>query len=67
MICLAANIGGKSAVAIMIDEALSSSRNWDAAKMIKEHIAALIQGGGGGQKTFANAGGTDASRLNESN
>ncbi|MBP6625699.1 MAG: alanine--tRNA ligase [Chitinophagaceae bacterium] len=65
LICLAANIGGKSAVAIMLDEALSTSKQWDAAKMIKENIAALIQGGGGGQKTFANAGGTDASRLHE--
>ena len=37
--------------------------NIDAPKMIKEHIAPLIKGGGGGQKTLATAGGTDASQL----
>ena len=32
-------------------------------KIIKEHIAPLIKGGGGGQKTLATAGGQDISQL----
>lgn len=63
--CLAANIGGKSAIAIMMEESLSAANNWDASQWIKSHVAGLIKGGGGGQKTFANAGGQDASRLAE--
>jgi alanyl-tRNA synthetase len=31
--------------------------------MIKEHVAPIIKGGGGGQKTLATAGGQDASNL----
>ena len=34
-------------------------------KIIKEKVAALIRGGGGGQKTLATAGGQDISNLNE--
>jgi len=64
-VVLAANIDGKPAVAIMFDENISSSKNLDASKIIKEHIAPLIKGGGGGQKTLATAGGQDASKLNE--
>jgi alanyl-tRNA synthetase len=33
--------------------------------LIKSHIAPLIKGGGGGQKTLAAAGGQDASQLNQ--
>ncbi|MGZ5248268.1 MAG: DHHA1 domain-containing protein [Flavitalea sp.] len=40
-----------------------SSKGLDAGKIIKEHIAPLIKGGGGGQKTLATAGGQDASNL----
>ncbi|HEX8677639.1 MAG TPA: DHHA1 domain-containing protein, partial [Segetibacter sp.] len=53
----------KASVAIMIDEGVVTGRNLDAIKIIKEHIAPLIKGGGGGQKTFATAGGQDASNL----
>jgi alanyl-tRNA synthetase len=62
VIVLAANTG-KASVAIMIDEGVATGRNLDAIKIIKEHIAPLIKGGGGGQKTFATAGGQDASNL----
>ncbi|MBL7766925.1 MAG: alanine--tRNA ligase [Chitinophagaceae bacterium] len=65
LVCLASNIGGKPSVAIMIDEAYASEKNLDAAKMIKDHVSGLIKGGGGGQKTFANAGGQDAGKLSE--
>ena len=63
LVVLAANIGGKAQVAILIDEKLASSRSLDASEMIKVHVAPLIKGGGGGQKTLATAGGQDVSRL----
>ncbi len=65
VVALAANIDGKASVAIMLDEAVSVSKNLDASKIIKEHIAPLIKGGGGGQKTLATAGGQDVSKLKE--
>ncbi|CAN5519533.1 alanine--tRNA ligase [soil metagenome] len=63
VIVLAANIEGKAAVAVALDEATIAAKNTDAPKIIKEHIAPLIKGGGGGQKTLATAGGQDASNL----
>ena len=65
MIIVAAVIDGKPYVALMIDETLAQAKNWEAPKIIKEHIAPLIKGGGGGQKTLATAGGQDATRLSE--
>jgi alanyl-tRNA synthetase len=62
---LCANIGGKPYVAVGLSETVSVAKNLDAGKIIKEHIAPLIKGGGGGQKTLATAGGQDASRLEE--
>ncbi|HEV8273266.1 MAG TPA: DHHA1 domain-containing protein [Chitinophagaceae bacterium] len=35
----------------------------DAGKIIKQVVAPIIKGGGGGQKTLATAGGQDASNL----
>ena len=63
LVVLAANISGKPYVAVMISESLIAAKGWDAPQLIKEHIAALIKGGGGGQKTLATAGGQDASNL----
>jgi alanyl-tRNA synthetase len=63
VVALVANIDGKPAVAVMLDEQTSASKNMEAPKIIKEHIAPLIKGGGGGQKTLATAGGQDASNL----
>ncbi|MBX9784868.1 MAG: alanine--tRNA ligase [Chitinophagaceae bacterium] len=60
---LCANIGGKPFVAVGISETVAAAKNLDAGKIIKEHIAPLIKGGGGGQKTLATAGGQDASKL----
>ncbi len=65
IIVLAANIHGKPNVAVMLDDTIAASKNWEAPKIIKEHIAPLIKGGGGGQKTLATAGGQDSTRLNE--
>jgi alanyl-tRNA synthetase len=63
VVVLAANINGKAAVSILLDEGIASAKNLDASKIIKEKIAPLIKGGGGGQKTLATAGGQDASNL----
>ena len=62
---LAANIGGKPFVAISISETVCKNRGFDAGKLIKEKIAPMIKGGGGGQHTLATAGGQDASNLQQ--
>jgi len=64
-VVLAANIDGKASVAILIDDAIAASKNLEAPKIIKEQVAPLIKGGGGGQKTLATAGGQDASNLKQ--
>ncbi len=64
-ITLVANIEGKAAVVILFDEAVVTEKGLDASKIIKQTIAPLIQGGGGGQKTLATAGGQDASSLHQ--
>jgi alanyl-tRNA synthetase len=62
-VVLCANIGGKPFVAVSIDEKLVGAKNLDAGKIIKEQVAPLIKGGGGGQKTLATAGGQEAGNL----
>ncbi len=62
---LCVNLGGKPFVAIGISETVVSARNLDAGKIIKELIAPLIKGGGGGQKTLATAGGQEAGNLRQ--
>jgi alanyl-tRNA synthetase len=64
-VVLVANISGKASVAIIIDDALAAGRNLDAGKIIKQNIAPLIKGGGGGQKTLATAGGQDVNNLDK--
>lgn len=63
LIVLCANINGKAFVAIGMSEVVAASKNLDAGKIIKEHVAPLIKGGGGGQKVLATAGGQDISQL----
>jgi alanyl-tRNA synthetase len=63
VVVLCANIGGKPFVAVSMDEKTAATKNLDAGKIIKEQVAPLIKGGGGGQKTLATAGGQDASNL----
>ncbi len=65
LVVLVASIEGKAHVAILIDEVVAASKDLDAGKMIKQQVAPLIKGGGGGQKTLATAGGQDSSRLTE--
>lgn len=65
VVVLAANIGGKPSVAVGVSESLVETKQLDAGKLIKEKVAPLIKGGGGGQKTLATAGGQDHSQLAE--
>lgn len=65
VVVLAAAIDGKAQIAILLDETVSTTKNLEAPKMIKEQVAGLIKGGGGGQRTLATAGGQDASNLQQ--
>jgi alanyl-tRNA synthetase len=62
---IAVNLGGKPFVAVGVSETVAAAKNLDAGKIIKQFIAPLIKGGGGGQKTLATAGGQDAGKLKE--
>jgi alanyl-tRNA synthetase len=63
VLLLCANIDGKPYVALCIAENVAAARGLDAGKIIKEYIAPLIKGGGGGQQTMATAGGSDPAGL----
>jgi alanyl-tRNA synthetase len=65
VVVLCANIGGKPFVAVGISETVVAAKNLDAAKIIKAQVAPLINGGGGGQKTLATAGGQEVSNLKQ--
>lgn len=65
LVVLCANIGGKPFVAVGISETVVVAKKLDAGKIIKEIVAPLIKGGGGGQKTLATAGGSDISKLEQ--
>lgn len=62
---LCTNIGGKPFVAVGIADTVVAARKLEAGKIIKEKVAPLIKGGGGGQPTLATAGGQEAARLDE--
>ena len=65
LVTLCANIDGKAYVAISISDTVIAAKNLDAGKIIKEKVAGLIKGGGGGQKNLATAGGQDISNLQQ--
>lgn len=65
VVVLCANIDGKAFVAIGVDEKVVAAKEIDANTIIKKHVAPLIKGGGGGQKTLATAGGQNPSQLQE--
>ncbi|MFM8806401.1 MAG: alanine--tRNA ligase [Sphingomonadales bacterium] len=65
VIVLTALIDGKPFVAVGVAEELTKSPSLDANSIIKNVVAPLIKGGGGGQKTLATAGGQEASTLGE--
>lgn len=57
-------IGGKPFVAIGIADTVVA-KGLDAGKLIKEKVAPLIRGGGGGQKSLATAGGQEPGVLSQ--
>lgn len=65
IVVLTADIAGKASVAIGISDKVVAEKGMDAGKLIKETVAPLIKGGGGGQKTLATAGGQDTSQLQQ--
>jgi alanyl-tRNA synthetase len=52
----------KCAISILIDDALVTSKSWNAGSMVKA-VASHIQGGGGGQAFFATAGGKNPAGI----
>lgn len=59
---LAWNIDEKPGLAVMVGDALMQASSFDASAIVRD-LAKEIQGGGGGQKFFATAGGKDASGI----
>lgn len=59
---LAADIGGKPQVSVVISERLVKETGLHAGKLVKE-LAKEIKGGGGGQPFYATAGGKDSAGL----
>ncbi len=56
---------GKVNVLVALSDDLVEAGRYDANKIIKEKIAPLIYGGGGGQKFLATASGTDAANIDK--
>ncbi|MFM7709482.1 MAG: alanine--tRNA ligase, partial [Ferruginibacter sp.] len=65
VIVLCSNINGKAFVAVGVSETVIAAKQVDAQQLIKELVAPAIQGGGGGQKTLATAGGTNTSGFQD--
>jgi len=61
---LGANLNGKAALHIMIEEQLVKDKSLNSGTLIKE-FSSLIKGGGGGQPFYASAGGTNPEGLKE--
>ncbi|WP_162342820.1 alanine--tRNA ligase [Cyclobacterium salsum] len=59
---LAADIGGKPQLAVVISDSLVKEKGLHAGNLVKE-LAKEINGGGGGQPFYATAGGKDSSGL----
>ncbi len=62
LLILAADVGNKPQVAVMIGEELAKTNKYHAGNMVKE-LAREIEGGGGGQPFFATAGGKNLNGL----
>ncbi len=59
---LAADVGGKPQISVVISEEVINDKDLDASKLVRE-LAKEIEGGGGGQPFFATAGGKNLSGL----
>ncbi|MFO0478016.1 MAG: alanine--tRNA ligase [Bacteroidota bacterium] len=60
---LAAEVNGKPSISVIIDDELVKSKKLNAGSIVKE-LAKEINGGGGGQDFYAQAGGTKLEGLN---
>jgi alanyl-tRNA synthetase len=65
VVVLGAETEGKASVIVMISENIVSEKGLDASQIIKQKVANIIKGGGGGQKTLATAGGQDPKALHQ--
>jgi alanyl-tRNA synthetase len=65
IIVLVSAIDSKAQVVLLFDEGITAEKNLDAAATIKQKIAPLIKGGGGGQKSLATAGGQNTAELQQ--
>ena len=65
VVIIVATIEAKASVALFISDAVANEKNWQAPQIMKDKIAPLIKGGGGGQKTLATAGGQNCSQLDK--
>ena len=63
LMVLCSNIDGKAYVAVAVSDSLINTKNIDASQIIKQIVSPMINGGGGGQKTLATAGGQDAGNF----
>ncbi|HMP91666.1 MAG TPA: DHHA1 domain-containing protein [Phnomibacter sp.] len=63
VVVLAANISQKASVVVAVADAVVTARGIEANTLIKQYIAPLIKGGGGGQKNLATAGGQEVGHL----
>lgn len=63
VVVLCSNIDGKAFVAVGVSETVGTAKGLDASKLIKEKVAPLLKGGGGGSKTLATAGGQDVNSF----
>jgi len=61
---IGAEINGKPNLTVMISENLVKEKNLNAGQIVRE-LAKEIQGGGGGQAFFANAGGKKVDGIND--
>ena len=52
-------------VLVALSDDLVKAGQFDANKIVKEKIAPMINGGGGGQKFLATASGTDAANIDK--
>jgi len=59
---LAAEVGGKPNLTVVINEELAKSKSLNASNIVRE-LAKEIQGGGGGQAFYATAGGNNLSGI----
>lgn len=59
------DIDGKPAVAVAVGAELAKNKRFDASAIIKNIVAPLVKGGGGGNAELATAGGKDVSRLTD--